>query len=279
MFIGKNKEGIECRYTLLERMMCEGYCVFPKLLNSESVEIIRDVAISGFHSNRPPTPVFFGPNPLIERPDILVPMIASRNIINIIEEIIGPFVQLDSISLVGIPPNSNAGISWHRDVYGSMPRAVEYNPPRAFNLLVYLQEINELTGKFRLIPGSHREPTFISGDALHLPHKNEALLALSSGDAVLIDTNLVHSRSINLSSLDRLHLSVIYNHSCMRTMIDYTDSMLKKLQADIIDTGNRRLMRLFGSDISAINRYNSGFMEPDEVLWKRWKIEDGYIKP
>ena len=38
--------------------------------------------------------------------------------------------------------------------------------------------------------------------------------------------------------------------------------------------GDRRLLRLLGEDEKFVQRANSGFMEPDEQMWKQWIDED-----
>jgi hypothetical protein len=252
----------------VERFIAEGLVVLPSLAGSEAVAALRAVAKQARVKHQ----IYLTGGELLPfQPDLVLPILGSARVLDIAESVIGPFVQLDSISLVGIPPRISAGISWHRDIYGSVPRGSDFQRPLALNLLIYLQDLNEEVGAFRFIPGSHRQAVLLDTQQKVRPHPSEKLLFANAGDGVLLHNNLVHSRSPNLSDDDRIHLSVVYTWTCMRPGINLTLPGVRSIIEELRKADIPRYLRLFGEDASADQRYNSGFLEPDERMWETWR--------
>jgi hypothetical protein len=64
----------------------------------------------------------------------------------------------------------------------SRPPAV-YRKPLACNCLVYLQDMNDLTGQFRIAKGSHLDASPVpDADAMGQPLPNEELANIEAGD-------------------------------------------------------------------------------------------------
>jgi hypothetical protein len=250
-----------------------GFTIFDRLVEAEAVKLLRSSA----GRNRVPGDLFISGQELIEeQPDTILPIIGSSRVLGILENVIGPFVQLDSVSLVGVAVGCPADISWHRDPYGSIPRGDEFQRPLAMNLLVYLQDLEADVGPLRVIPGSHRSGLVMDAAERARPHPEERLIYARAGDAVLIHNNLVHSRTRNTSRTDRLHLSVIYNLTCMRSVIDLASPQIQEIVQELLDTkAPPKYLRLFGLDRNANERYNSGFLNSDEETWARWTQEEG----
>jgi hypothetical protein len=206
-------------------------------------------------------------------PEVALAVVASPEVIDVMEAIVGPSVQLDNFSIVGVAGDCGAMISWHRDPYGSVPRGLEFQKPLCFNFLIYLQDLCTNTGPLRVIPGSHREPFTMSEDERGKPHDREVLNYLQAGDAVLLHNNLVHSRSPNLSGVDRIHVSVLYNLSCMRQHLNVSPG-IARIRDKLAQMPGTRLRRLFGEDPYFWARNNSGFMSSDEEAWTIWISEE-----
>lgn len=249
----------------------EGFAVFPKLLTSEGIVSLlsaaagcvtdQDINISG--------------REVMERhPEIILPLICSPLVLDTCEAAMGPFVQLDSFSVVSLKSNGHRGISWHRDVYGSVPRSTVFERPLALNLLVYLQDLTPEVGPLRLIRGSHRAPLLMSDAERSRPHPSEELVYLSAGDGIIIHNNLVHSRSPNFSGAARVHLSVVYTLAFMKSSIDTERNPLLALRNNAQAMGNQRITRLLGDDPHAENRFNSGFLRSDGDAWNEWIAAD-----
>jgi len=248
-----------------------GYAVFPSLLSAACISSLRSAAqgkrVSG-------AMYVMGADLLETHPGIILPLVTSAAVLDTLEQIVGPFVQLDNVLLMGIAVDCPADICWHRDPYGSVLAGPDFQRPMSLNLLVYLQDLTDSAGPLRVIPGSHRCPLLMTEKEHQLPHAREQMIHARAGDGVLIHNNLVHSRSRNKSRSDRIYLSIVYSLTCMRPAMDPDAPGLKAIADEIRNTGNPRLMRLFGDDRSAAQRYNCGFMSDEADLWRAWIAEE-----
>lgn len=246
----------------------KGYVILPNLMPTTSVYELRNKirnSSAGEHL------YFYDKDLLLTNPEIILPIIAAPEILSAAESVMGPFVQIDSISLVCLPKHSKCEISWHRDPYGNFPRGAEFQRPLALNLLVYLQDLDNDVGPLRVITGSHRSPLKIGNTERNQPHVLEELVFAKAGDGVLIHNNLIHSRSQNKSNTDRAHISIIYNLSCMKSMLNTSSPHIKEIISQLEKMGDPRLLRLFGIDSKSNARYNSGFLIEDEEQWQHWR--------
>jgi hypothetical protein len=249
----------------------DGFTVFGGLLGDGAVAQLRATAACGQAGD---DLYVCGRETLEQHPELVLPLICSPAVLDACEAVMGPFVQMDSFSVVGLRPGGGGGISWHRDVYGSVPRSSAFERPLALNLLVYLQDLTPDVGPLRVILGSHREPLLLTEAERREPHPREQLIGFSAGDAVLIHNNLVHSRSPNRSGTDRMHISVVYTLSCMRPSIDTSRDPLAALLVEARRVGDARLMRLLGDDVHAQARFNAGFLRADSEAWRDWIAAD-----
>ena len=65
------------------------------------------------------------------------------------------------------------------------------------------------------------------------------------------------------------------NHSWLKHRANYSGPISEAVKARARATGNRRLLRLLGEDENVfVRRANSGFMQPDELMWEQWIAED-----
>jgi len=255
----------------IEAFRKNGYWEIPGLIDSASVEALREVA----RRHRVERELYFAKlDVFAEIPEIILPIVASHRVLDAAEAIIGPFVQLESFSIVGLSPGCRAGISWHRDPYGCVPAGTEFQRPLAMNLLIYLQDLDEKVGPLRLIPGSHRKPLLMTAQERVTERDDEFLHFPMAGDGILIHNNLVHSRSPNVSKIDRIHVSVIYCLTCMRTSINQDSPGVQLIVEQLRSLRNPRYLRLFGIDNDREEKFNSGFMSPDEEMWTLWKMSE-----
>jgi len=113
-------------------------------------------------------------------------------------------------------------------------------------------------------------PLVMSPEQRKRSHPDERLIYVKAGDAVLIHNNLVHSRTRNHSDCDRIHVSVVYSLTCMRSTIDFASMDLQEILSEARKIGGPRLLRLFGDDRNYNERYNCGFLQNDEEMWVDW---------
>jgi len=112
-----------------------GFAIIESVIDAQSVASLRSLADSRrVHEDL----YLFGTDLFGSHPELVLPLVAAPRVLDIAEEIMGPFVQLDSFSVVGIAAGCPADISWHRDPYGGVPQGHEFLRPMAMNLLIYL---------------------------------------------------------------------------------------------------------------------------------------------
>jgi hypothetical protein len=251
----------------------KGYAVFGNQISAAELDELRSVW-RALAVGEPGVSRIVGNELLYRYPGLVLPLVASGQVLDLLEAVMGPFVQLDSVALVGVDVGDLSALSWHRDPYGGMPRGRAFQRPMSAHMLIYLQDMNEASGPLRVLAGSHRRPLAIMESRRNEPREEESLVHLSAGDGVIFHNNLLHSRSPNRSARPRIHFSAIYNLTCMRTTLDHEQSAIRDLRARLSDIGDPRLLRLLGEDSFADQRYNSGFLRPDAEMWRQWIAEE-----
>ena len=261
--------------------MEQGYTVFKggydeKTMRAWREELLRlEAASPGIHAQG--RSWWFG-NMLERAPALMWQAVSNPLVLDFVEQIIGPFVQLDNLTLAAFPslPKEEAQgrvSGWHRDRWAHMPTG-EYERPTALNAICYLQDLTEEYGPLRVIPRSHVRPVAIEEDARPHPHPEEALIYARAGDIVLTHNGLLHSGTPNVSGERRFFFSIFYNLSWLK----HTDVFDGPNCSQLIDWARQRRdhrsLRLLGVDEHLQARANSGFQESDEVRWEKWLAED-----
>ena len=97
---------------------------------------------------------------------------------------------------------------------------------------------------------------------------------MKAGDVVLTHNRLLHAGTPNTSGKRRFFFSVYYN----LTWLKYTDTFdgpnCRQLIQWARERNDHRALRLLGVDDHLQARANSGFQEPDQRRWAKWKQED-----
>ncbi|UVI30865.1 phytanoyl-CoA dioxygenase family protein [Paenibacillus spongiae] len=217
-------------------------------------------------------------------PKLMLPAVANPLILDFAELVMGPFVQLDNLTLAGFGSITKAEAGsrvsgWHRDRWANMP-GEDYTHPLSINAISYLQDLTDEYGPLRVIPGSHRKPCGLAKEEQSIPHPDELVLNMKAGDVVVTHNGLIHSGTPNTSGNIRYFFSVYYN----RTWLKHTDNHSGPNVQAIIQAARKRndhrTMRLFGVDEHLEARANSGFLTADEQRWAEWSAADkAAIKP
>ena len=213
-----------------------------------------------------------------ERQQLMWPAVAHPVILDFAEQVVGPFVQLDNLTLAAFPsmdPGEAAGkvSGWHRDRWARMPNGA-YERPLAFNAICYLQDLDDESGPLRVLPGSHVEPIALAEEEIHKPHQDELLIYMKAGDVVLTHNGLLHSGTPNTSGRKRYFFSVYYNISWLKHTDTFTGPNCQQLINWARSQQDHRALRLLGQDEHLQSRANSGFLQPDEVCWHQWTQAD-----
>ena len=262
----------------------DGYTLFPGLYDAATVAswhakyaVLQADGIAGAQGEKIMPTWWFG-DVLETVPRMVFPVVANPVILDFLEKIIGPFVQIDNVTLAGFPSSDPAAkgnvAGWHRDRYSGVPYAGVYTRPTAVNVIVYGQELTDEAGPFRVIPGSHKTASLMPQEQRTKPHPDERVFNLNAGDAALIHNSTIHSGTANVSGKTRLFFSIFYNHTCMRHTDSHAGPTTQRLLREAKAKNDHRTMRLLGVDEQREARVNSGFMTPDEDRWAEWIAAD-----
>lgn len=216
---------------------------------------------------------------LQERPDLFLPALVAPAMLDLLEELMGPFVGFDSLQVAVTPPVSAAEAravrAWHRDMWSLPGWTEDYLPPNAVNVLTYLQDGAEY-GPLRVIPGSHRGGALVGSEGPGKTQAGEQAVELAAGDTVLIHSSLLHSTSGNYSGRLRIFVSYFYAKCWLPKRDAYgMESIQREIRAARA-RGDRRVARLFEPDRELLARRAAGDRGeyPERERWRRWRREE-----
>lgn len=208
---------------------------------------------------------------------------ANPIVLDLLESLMGPFVQLDGLTLANLPPAREGAypevLGWHRDPWGQVPRSNVFERPLAVNALYYLQDLTPDVGPLRTLPASPHLPLTLA-PALHkvrLP--GEFLLYPKAGDIVLHHNNLIHSGTPPTNpTRNRNFVSIFYNLSWLRQSVRFDGPEARALILGFRANNNYRLLRLMGIDDHISERSDTGFLAPDGDAWTKWIRADKQVR-
>jgi hypothetical protein len=208
-------------------------------------------------------------------PELFLPAAADCALLDFAEAVMGPRVQLDSIHFrqdSSRPHDKRlTPVHWHRDMNSIFPPADGvYLHPFAVNCITYPNGLNDDTGPFRVIPGSHRRPMSIPHDERTKPHGQEILVRPEPGDVIFTHNGVWHSGTHNVSGQPRWFVSVYYHVNWLPPRDNHHGPNVTQLRHIARQRGDRRLLRLLGEDDRRLAREHATGMEPEEQSWARW---------
>lgn len=256
-----------------------GYTLFPRILPDTWVQRTRKAfhKIAESVEEVGKTHNMGGSIFLEEEPELALDAITLPRLLDFAETLIGPYVQLESITYRAPPPVSSRQTveyprAYHRDMFAFFPEEGIYHRPLLFNAIVYLQDLTDKNGPLYVIPGSHRRA--ISVTEREQPHPDEVAVYPKAGDIVLFHCSLLHSASPNISE-GRRHIFIItFNHAWLKFRAKYTGPACRTIIERARRSSDRRLLRLLGHDNLMFQRANWGYRRPDTEIWKQWADED-----
>lgn len=269
----------------VEEFKEQGFTVFERVHDAEMMERwkrkfeqMQGEVIESSHR----ASWWFG-NMLEHAPLLMMPAVTNPTLCDFAERVMGPFVQLDNLTLAGFPsitPKEAKGkvSGWHRDRWAQMPRSEAYERPLSINMISYLQDLTPEYGPLRAIAGSHRKPIGIAPAGRNRPHPDEKLLCLNAGDVVVTHSGLIHSGTPNTSGQTRYFFSVYLNLTWLKTTDNHNGPNISELKKKAREANDLRLLRLVGEDAQLEARANSGFLEADEPTWEKWAEADKAAK-
>lgn len=256
-----------------------GFTLFPKMFDASWVKAMRDSfeeiadRIPNPDGSRSATFV----DVLEHKPDLVFPAMTNERLLDFAEMIVGPHVQLESITYRRTAPEgptTNPVLGFHRDMFAEFPQQNVYHRPLLFNALSYLQDLDDENGLLRIIPGSHMKAMSLTPEEKKQPHPDEVIVYPQAGDVAVFHNAIVHSGTANYSKDYRYLFFLTMNHSWLKYRANYSGPVSESIKARARAIGDRRLLRLLGEDEKFVQRANSGFMQPDDLIWEKWIAED-----
>ena len=260
----------------LEDYKTNGFTIIESVFDEELMELWKEKhqELSAEHNGQ----TWFA-NTLELAPDLMWQAVSHPAILEFLEKVMGPFVQLDNLTLAAFPSieteKAEGRVSgWHRDRWAHVPFTDEYHRPNAINAISYLQDLTDDFGPLRVIVGSHRKPITIPDADRGIPHPDETVIHMKAGDVVITHNGLIHSGTPNTSGQLRYFFSIYYNLTWLKHTDHHTGPHTQQLLEDAKAANNHQLMRLLGVDEQLQPRCNSGFLQSDEERWEQWAAAD-----
>lgn len=254
-----------------------GYAIIEGVLDAATIDRCRDLLAEHGRETGGPSPL----GGLIELdPDLALTLAGDSRVLAFTEAVMGPFVQLDGLTLVPLNRSDEDGkvrvAGWHRDPWGQVPRSGAFERPLAVNALCYLQDmLEEPAGLLRVIRGSHRMPLEMPVAIRREPHALETPVTLRAGDYVIVHNNLVHTATPpEPGGRQRDFISVFYNLTWLKPTVQCAGPRAQELIGRYRQRRDYRMLRLLGVDEHLAQRNDCGFLERDDAMWARWAAED-----
>ena len=102
---------------------------------------------------------------------------------------------------------------WHRDFTFVRDRD---GLPLMITVLTFLDDVTAETGPTLVIPGSHRIPSRVVARHDDSPRSDELALPVRAGEVLVLNSSIIHSRGVNLSSVPRRGLVLNFGYWWMK---------------------------------------------------------------
>ena len=230
----------------------DGYLFFPSLFKPDEVKTLTDEVPRLYAMDRPENIREKGSRAvrtnfaahLYSAP--FAKLARHPRMIGPVEQIFGEQLYMHQFKINGKQAFDGDVWQWHQD-YGTWLNDDLMPTPRAMNVAIFLDEVNDFNGPLMFIPGSHRLGALPAGHDLSTTSyplwtiDNEAIATLvekaggrqggivspkgPAGSMILFDSCLVHASSSNLSPWHRvsvyLSLCAVSNHIRRHKRVEY----------------------------------------------------------
>jgi ectoine hydroxylase-related dioxygenase (phytanoyl-CoA dioxygenase family) len=243
-----------------------GYLVFPSMLSSEELGTLRAALADvlreadgitatnekfsvtqtddgGFSVRR-----IFEP---IVRHQAFHDLVLNSKILDVVENLIGPHIQLHHTKLNMKPPSSRqARFEWHQDY--------PFFPHTNFDLLavmIYLDESTEENGCLTIIPGSHKW-----GPRNHLFAKDGAFASQLEDKSVLEDSSRWLKVPVPAGGMELHHCNMLHSSTANRGTRPRSAMVIQYRAADNVALGGNMSNAGFGLQVRGENLYRVRMM-------------------
>jgi phytanoyl-CoA hydroxylase len=239
----------------------EGYLVFPQLLDSAELATLRTALAEVLHDAEGLTETndtfsitrtddggfsvrrIFDP---IARHEAFRDLVFNPKILDVVENLIGPNIQLHHTKLNLKPPSSReARFEWHQDY--------PFFPHTNFDLLavmIYLDDATEDNGCLTIIPGSHKW-----GPRNHLFAKDGAFSSQLEDKSVLGDPARWLKVPVPAGGMELHHCNMLHSSTANRGSRPRSAMVIQYRAADNVALGGNTSNAGFGLQVRGTNPY------------------------
>lgn len=201
------------------RMRLDGWCVIEDVIPTDRVETVRQAtqATTEKHRNPNAPPNIGHLSGLINYDQSLAPYLAHRNLLDLIEGVLGPHVRISfTTATINEPGNARGG--WHADWPFNQRNAGAIKSPYAdlpmhITTIWMLSPFNADSGGTLVVSGSHRmtnNPTGGFGPKEMEAYPTEVNVKGKAGDVLVMDSRLWHATAPNMTADPRVAIVVRY---------------------------------------------------------------------
>ncbi len=244
----------------------QGYLMFPSRLSADELGVLRSALAEvlreadgltetndkfsvtrtdggGFSVRR----IF---EPIVRHP-AFHDLVLNPKILDVVENLIGPDIQLHHTKLNLKPPSSReARFEWHQDY--------PFFPHTNFDLLavmIYLDESTEENGCLTIIPGSHKW-----GPRNHLFAKDGAFASQLEDKSVLEDPSRWLKVPVPAGGMELHHCNMLHSSSANRGTQPRSAMVIQYRAADNVAVGGNMTNAGFGLQVRGVNPYRVRMM-------------------
>lgn len=240
--------------------------VVPNFTLAEDVLNRIERRLGTFLSENPELPTDFI-NGLLEKDPSWISVARQPEILDTVEQLIGPDFALWAVALFGKPAHDGTATPWHQDG--------EYWPIRPLatcTVWIALDASTSEYGCLRVVPGSHKNRELFphenrdsEGLNLHCVVKDEAGAEANGKDIVLRrgqisvhDVYMIHGSRPNTSASPRRGLTLRFMPTTSH--FDYNLAEIQAKEPGVNDLTSRQLHLMRGTDVCSRNNFNVGRM-------------------
>lgn len=235
----------------LEQIHKDGYVLFRNVLNKEQISEVKAGIEQAFDGKGEEVML---QGPMFEKGGVFETLVDFPGIVDFIEEVIGPDVQLSSMN--GMRTLKNTGVSkWHVDeaLFFPLPDGLEIDeripmPVYLVNALYYLDDITEDLGPTQVVPGSHRAGkrlNFTEDIDLYKGREPVSVLA-KAGDCLVFNSQVWHRGAPNRSDTARFVQQIIYRQKFIVPHMSHDNNAAYRAPMELIQRSDARRRRLLG---------------------------------
>jgi ectoine hydroxylase-related dioxygenase (phytanoyl-CoA dioxygenase family) len=239
----------------------EGYLVFPELLDATELETLRTALADVLRESEGLTETndkfsitrtddgaysvrrIFDP---IARHEAFRNLVTNPKILDVVENLIGPNIQLHHTKLNLKPPNSReARFEWHQDY--------PFFPHTNFDLLavmIYIDEATEENGCLTIVPGSHKR-----GPRNHLFAKDGAFSSQLEDKSVVQDPTAWLKVPVPAGGMELHHCNMLHSSTANRGTRPRSAMVIQYRAADNVALGGNMSNVGFGLQVRGVNPY------------------------